>query len=119
MWQISPLFQRTPIKQQTLLTLDKPILLSLPICVIQWRALLHMIRVLVHHTILESHTENADNFIVDFFVPNELLVGFESANSVVFVAFIDGGNTTEPLVVPHSRFLVGNNNGFWKWRECK
>lgn len=91
---------------ETRLTLDKPVFRSLFIRIQNSFAFHQMIWSLVQHTILETLTQNAQNFIVDHFVTTELLVRFEVTNWVVRVTLINCRNTTEFLMIPWIVLLI-------------
>lgn len=100
-----------------LLTLGKPVLGSLLVLIQQWPALDHMIWRLIHHTVLETLSENVNNFVVHHAIATELLIGFEAADYIVSVALIDGWHATELLVVPGIRLVIRFDNCFCFWEE--
>lgn len=78
---------------------------------------LNMVRSLVQHTILKSCTKDAQNFVVHPFIPFKLLIRLKNADIVIGEALINGGHTTELLMIPRVHFLIRHYDRFWKGKR--
>jgi uncharacterized protein (UPF0548 family) len=68
---------------------------------------------LIQHAVLETHSQDGQDVVVDGLVALELLIGLEQANRVVRVALIDGRDAAELLVVPWILFTIRLDDFFY------